>query len=102
MLLRNVIAGDDIDIVLINTGTVLHKKRKANMSKNIKNEVFTSKVKNKNNYTSKTAPFTRIMAIILAGLMFLGAISYALYFLFGTKSIRDFSTETQPAMIYTV
>lgn len=54
------------------------------MSKNTKNEVFTSKVKNKNDYTSKTAPFTRIMAIILAGLMFLGAISYALYFLLRT------------------
>lgn len=72
------------------------------MSKNIKNEVFTSKVKNKNNYTSKTPPFTRIMAIILAGLMFLGAISYALYFLLGSKSVRAFSSEIQPAVIYTV
>jgi len=76
--------------------------RKAFMSKNTKNEVFTSKVKNKNDYTSKTAPFTRIMAIILAGLMFLGAISYALYFLLGTKSIRTSSAELQTAVIYTL
>lgn len=72
------------------------------MSKNTKNKVFTSKVKNKNDYTSKTAPFTRIMAIILAGLMFLGAISYSLYFLLGTKSIRTSSSELQTAVIYTL